>query len=239
MKPPAFAPPYDSPIEEEFARIAVKHLSPDADFIAQHAVDTLCGRFVLDFVVLHEHRRIAFECDGKEFHDTSRDEWRDAMILGDDRVDVIYRLRGTDIRHRLETCLHLVALRDPHIFSEAGRAQLLTLADPALRPYEWAAAPSHDVVEPIGMPVSRQISFSEDGDDDDETEGDVSDVQERKYPPEFLVMYVRDGRPSVHRKRNVFWQDLFAFAKARGGGPLDDVIAAYRRANALPGETSD
>lgn len=46
--------------------------------------------------------RIGIECDGKKFHNASRDEWRDAMILGGEHLDVIYRLRGSDINFYIE-----------------------------------------------------------------------------------------------------------------------------------------
>src|SRR5262245_54692335 len=124
MRPPTYRPPYDSPIEDLFAQAIVKRLHPDADFIPQYEVETIAGRFRLDFVALHAGRRVGFECDGAYFHHNKPDEWRDAAILGDNLLDSIFRLRGADIHNHVDTCLHLIALREPVIFSERGRQNL-------------------------------------------------------------------------------------------------------------------
>lgn len=49
--------------------------------------------------------RVGIECDDREFHDESRDEWRCAMILGDYHVYVIYKLRGRHITNFIEDIL--------------------------------------------------------------------------------------------------------------------------------------
>ncbi len=103
---------------------------PDADTLnPQISVNTLCGRFILDFVINGSNgSRTAIECDGKDFHNFSRDEWRDAMILGEQHVDVIYRLRGADLVHNITDVLYIMSIEDPYLFSERGLKNLFTLA---------------------------------------------------------------------------------------------------------------
>ena len=85
----------ESPIESEFLGALRKYAAGGLQLETQVEVVTICGKFRLDLVAVFENgRRVAFECDGKEFHKPSRDEWRDAMILGKGFVDCIYRLRG-------------------------------------------------------------------------------------------------------------------------------------------------
>lgn len=79
-----YQPPYDSPIEDAFAYYFVmKYAAEDVDLTTQVEASTICGKFRLDFVLCaREGFRAGVECDGKDFHNPSRDEWRDAMILG-------------------------------------------------------------------------------------------------------------------------------------------------------------
>ncbi len=125
--------PFETPIEEMFASQLSKHLRGDASFRNQVSVQTICGEFRLDFLVTVESRSVAFECDGREFHDFSRDEWRDAMILGAEVVDCIYRLRGHDIQNHLDDYLAIVAQIDPELFCERGLANLRNLASDEAR----------------------------------------------------------------------------------------------------------
>jgi len=70
---------------------------------------------------------ISFECDGKQFHDRWRDEWRDAITLGEGHVDVVYRLRGHDICFNVSDCLFLISHWEPEMFTVAGRLNLRSL----------------------------------------------------------------------------------------------------------------
>lgn len=129
-----YRPPYDSPIEDRFARYFCSYASSDVMFEAQVVTETLCGRFILDFVITVDGRKIAVECDGKEFHNESRDEWRDAMILGESHVDVIYRIRGADLHYRIEDVFWVLASLEPVMFESRAIAKLRTIAsDEALQ----------------------------------------------------------------------------------------------------------
>lgn len=116
MKPPAFDPPYDSPIEEAFAWDLVKHLTREVEFTKQVECKTPAGDFRLDFTASLNGRTIGIECDGKEYHGTVRDVWRDAAILAACEVEAIYRFRGQDIWHRINDCMFLTCRFEPLLF---------------------------------------------------------------------------------------------------------------------------
>ena len=76
-----YDPPYESPLEDTFARGLSKFLRPGTNLEKQVEVTTICGDFRLDFVATTmAGRRVAYECDGAEFHDAQRDEWRDSVV---------------------------------------------------------------------------------------------------------------------------------------------------------------
>jgi len=81
-----YDPPYESPLEDLFAWNAVKYLGETVAFDKQVEVDTICGKFRLDFLAVSPESRVAFECDGVEYHEPRRDEWRDAMIQVESRA---------------------------------------------------------------------------------------------------------------------------------------------------------
>lgn len=130
---PCFEPPYDSPLEEIFAQNIIKYLDEAVIFQKKVSIDTLCGRFRLDFMIQRSEICIGLECDGEEYHCSSRDEWRDAMILETGAVIAIYRFRGKDIVHRIEDCLFFLAMWEPQFFLERGLDNLKVLASSEAR----------------------------------------------------------------------------------------------------------
>jgi hypothetical protein len=109
--PPHYDPPYDSPIEDKFTQHYVKHAND-----------------VVVILITPGGYRVGIECDGKEFHEPSRDEWRDAMILGGNHLDALYRIRGSDITYHLDDLLYLLSVLEPSIFSERATSNLKVLA---------------------------------------------------------------------------------------------------------------
>jgi len=132
---PFFDPPYDSPIEELFAINAIKYFAEDARLEKQVEVPTFAGTFRLDLVAERAGRRLAVECDGRDFHDEYRDEWRDALILGNEVVDVLYRLRGSDLTYHIEDLLFLMSQADPDFFGDRGKQNLTRLASDEARAF--------------------------------------------------------------------------------------------------------
>lgn len=107
-----------SPLEERFIERLEKYLSPHVRIIPQYQINTIVGSYRLDFVLAVDSRKIAFECDGKDFHDEWRDEWRDAMILGTGDINTIYRFKGCDIHTFLDDCIYLIYHFDKGLFNE-------------------------------------------------------------------------------------------------------------------------
>jgi hypothetical protein len=121
--PPVFAPPYDSPIEHDFAHAAQHHWRPDVRVDTQVDVATRLGRFRLDFVVTAaDGWRIGVECDGAAFHDAFRDAYRDAAILGAGGVDSIVRFRGVDLVARPCDIVYAFGMAFPATFTARGYA---------------------------------------------------------------------------------------------------------------------
>lgn len=108
----------ESPLEERFIEKLEKYLSPRVSILPQYWVKTIVGNYRIDFVLKIENKKIAFECDGKNFHDEWKDEWRDGLILGTGEINSIYRFRGCDIHTFLDDCIYLIYHFDKSLFSE-------------------------------------------------------------------------------------------------------------------------
>lgn len=195
---------YDSPIEFLFAQHLKKYLHPAAKLLRQVEVTTICGTFRLDFVLEISKQRIALECDGEEYHDARRDEFRDAMILGAGAVDSIYRLRGRDIYYSPGECLFIISRWNPELFSEAGIVSIERGSKFDLDSF---------VLETDGLRVIAPYL-----DESTETLWDI-DVERR---------LLRDP-PGIRS----FWRSIYNYAIEKGGGDLDELMegfSAYLRA---------
>ena len=144
---PFYNPPYDSPIEDILAYHIVKYLDQRVSFIPQVEVKTICGIFRVDFMVYGVNgEKIGFECDGKEFHEEGHDEWRDAMILGADKADTMYRLRGSDITYHINDVLYALSQWSPTIFSQRGYINLGLLASDKARTHVFKPTDEHGFI---------------------------------------------------------------------------------------------
>jgi hypothetical protein len=119
-----YEPPYDSPIEDIFAWHCCKHLRPSVNLEKQVELATQHGSFRADFILAGMGRRIEIECDGRDFHDAFRDEFRDAIVLGEGHVDTIYRFRGCDITYYPDDCVWLISSLHPNFFTKRGHLHL-------------------------------------------------------------------------------------------------------------------
>lgn len=197
--PPTYQPPYDSPIEDEFALHYVKYAADSVLLSPQVKTQTICGLFIVDFVLsTPTGYRVGIECDGKEYHAPSRDEWRDAMILGEHHVDVIYRLRGSDITYHLEDVLYLLSELEPSLFSSRGIINLGCLA-------------THEAREQTkGHDIDNYLIHYQ----DEDIAGSLNVEARRRIVP-------------AGQRR--FWQSAYRHAASLGGGQLDAVIADFRQ----------
>jgi very-short-patch-repair endonuclease len=204
---PYYEPPYGSPLEGRFAWAFVKCLHPEALFQKQASVQTICGNFRLDFLVCKDSMRVGFECDGQDFHDPERDLWRDALVLSQQSVDQIVRLRGTDLYREMDDCLFVLSRWFPELFSERWHANL-------------GAAASFDARQQIisCMQSERcQIDYRELLDEEDD-----SFILRPACSVEILRRFrmPKSGRP--------FWEPFVSYAKRKSGGNLDEIIRAHK-----------
>lgn len=135
--------PFDSPAEERFLHHITKVLQSGVSYVDHEPVDTLCGPFVIDYVVRVDDRRIGFEVDGRDYHEPEHDEWRDAAILAAEAVDVMIHVRAADLYNYPHDTLLLIARVEPSLFSERGRSILERLAhkgtrDLSFHPHQWS-----------------------------------------------------------------------------------------------------
>lgn len=199
----AYEPPYDSPIEDTFAWNLSKYMDSNLKLDKQVDVSTPWGNFILDFVVECKSERIAFECDGKDFHDVGRDEWRDAMILGEGYIDTIYRLRGTDLVYHTEDCLFVISRLEPQIFSTQGRLDLEML---------------------VSNPIKEKLDFILDG-------GPIIRLDYPLEPGRFdplFIFIVKETRHIPAGKR-AFWEVLYSYALKNRGLALDELIEKHHK----------
>jgi len=118
LQPRADRNKLESPLEELFIYTLEKYISAKSEIFPQYEVMTLAGKFRLDFLLTVGDKKIAFECDGKEFHNEWYDEWRDALILGSGEIDTIYRFRGKDLHAFLDDCIYLIFHYDKELFND-------------------------------------------------------------------------------------------------------------------------
>jgi hypothetical protein len=98
-------PVSDTPIEQLFAHEYRKHAREEYPLQAQVRFETRVGPLFPDFVTEFNGYLIAFECDGREFHNSFRDEVRDALLLGEGHVGTIYHFDGPPIFYSPELCV--------------------------------------------------------------------------------------------------------------------------------------
>lgn len=106
----------ESHIEDAFLHEFRKHTYPAFLLTAQVEFQTRVGMLRPDFVTEFDGYLIAFECDGREFHEDFRDEVRDAILLGDNHVGTIYRFDGAPLYYAPEVCIQFIMKHDPELF---------------------------------------------------------------------------------------------------------------------------
>lgn len=106
----------DTAIEHAFEAAYSKHARPEYPLSRQVEFITFCGVLRVDFTVRFGDQVIGFECDGKEFHDVFRDEVRDAVLLGERHLAIIYHFGGAELFYAPEVALQFVLAHDPSLF---------------------------------------------------------------------------------------------------------------------------
>lgn len=129
-----YAPPYETPVDDEFAWHLVKVLDADGGLLSQVAFETEAGTVWVDFVVETtlsdgQPRRIGFELTRAD-EDEAQAAMRDALLVRNHALDALYRFRATDVLVRVADVLLVVAGWEPSLFSLRGRTNLERLASP-------------------------------------------------------------------------------------------------------------
>jgi hypothetical protein len=195
-----YCPPYDSPIEDSFAKYAEKYFNQEVSMDTQVEIITICGNYRLDFVVTGTNgKKTAIECDGKEFHNESRDEWRDAMILGSSDIDEIYRIKGKEITYRIEDVFYALSVWSPWLFDDRQKYNLQRIA-------------TEEVLKSNILPEDSIFSVNY---------IDAESEQLNQF-------YLEKRHKNIPEGMRQFWQVAFNYAQKQGGGNLDEVIAQYR-----------
>ena len=217
--------PFDSPAEERFLHHLAKVLAPDAGYDDHVPVNTLCGPFVIDYLVKVSDRRVAFEVDGREFHDANRDAWRDAAILASGSVDAMIHIRAADLYRYPYDVLYLISRVEPKLFSERGRSLMDRLAH---RGAKRAVASPDD--EHLGAVIWRQ---------EDELEPEDLDDALDEYLDDGLSACQRAEGRHEHRLWNRIQEDEMRYgpqspyglsiSRRQAGGCLQPLIACVRR----------
>ena len=185
-----YDPPYERPLEDEFAWHLVKYLSPVSGLLYQAPARTPGGTFWVDFVVergggSEPVRRIGFEIgEGAAAQNDEAERLRDALLVGTGALDVLYRFRAPDVLHRLHDCLLLAARRDSDLFTHRGQVNLQTLASPeaaAYRPHH------HD--------ATFRLAYAQ-AEDLDACEGDAF-AWPAEAPSELVVRRLSHDRPAA------------------------------------------
>ncbi len=207
-------PDLESPIEKLFASKIEPLLLHDIELQHQVNIKTLCGTFRLDFmIVINQSQVIAIECDGENYHDSWRDQWRDTLILATKKINQIYRIRGTDIyKHRYDYLYSLFRFH-PEIFTAESASIIehganMRLPDLALLPE---------------VPHCESIDYSKVYYSSDEDEYDR--VVSESYDSYQLV--VRHGVNKYGIEP--FGKELYQYAKENSHLPLDEIIEKYDR----------
>lgn len=124
-----YDPPYATPLDDALAWHLVKYLAPSHGL--RYRVDVLGDGTApdhgVDFVVEHGDRRTGLLVEGP---DDDRLDGVAARVLATGHVDVLYRVRTSDVLYRLHDLLLLMSRWDPSLFAERGRTNLGTLASP-------------------------------------------------------------------------------------------------------------
>ena len=119
----------ESPIEEDFLHCFYKVKAVNVSIKGQEDCQTRLGNFRIDFVITTGSRRIAIECDGKDYHDKERDKLRDEAILETGFVDTIYRIPGRSLCFFTNDVLDLLRIAEPSLFDERGNQLLDRIMD--------------------------------------------------------------------------------------------------------------
>lgn len=184
----------ESEIERIFYSEICKVISDEIKFEPQFEINTICGKFRIDFYFELNGKRIGIECDGKEFHKGSRDSFRDSILLGDNHIDEIFRFKGKDIYYHAHKSIYMIFFLHPEFLSERGKKNLTNRLG-----FENRKLIEESFEEIVVEYVTVPILF----------DGNQENQLELKWK---------------RRDEKLFWEKTYEYIKKKGGGSLDKLI---------------
>lgn len=184
----------ESEIERIFYSEICKVISDKIKFEPQFEISTICGNFRIDFYFELNGKRIGIECDGKEFHKGSRDSFRDAILLGDNHIDEIFRFKGKDVFYHIHKSIFMIFFLHPNFLSERGKINLQNrLGGENRRLIEESF--EEILIEYVTVPIL------------------VDGIKENQLELKWK-----------RREESAFWEKTYDYIKKKGGGNLDKLI---------------
>lgn len=204
-------PPYESLLEEVFAKSIKKYLKNEIILQEQHEVETLCGLFRFDFIIEYNSRIIAFECDGQNFHDENAaiyDFWRDSVLLAENHAQIIFRLSGPVLMQKMADCLFLLSYIYAEIFNHKTIQELKIQTSPLVLEQVFHQAtvktPNQNHIFKILFPEESKIS--------------TTPVEEISW----ICLKSESYADDRHKK-------IYGYIKRNNGGRLNPLIYKYHK----------
>jgi hypothetical protein len=114
----------ESPLEIRFFNHIEKYLDPSFEIKPQAELEVLKKKFRMDFIITNGKYRVGIECDGEEYHSGEiaswLDEWKDALYLLHEKVDVIYRFVSEDIFNHIECIILFLIQNERNVFQQSN-----------------------------------------------------------------------------------------------------------------------
>lgn len=99
----------ESPIELQFQMAFTSWLADPNALQPQVELETRRGKFRADFLFKpYPQKTVIYECDGHDYHDPLRDDFRDAFILASKCADEVVRIPGSTIHSNLDRLIPLL-----------------------------------------------------------------------------------------------------------------------------------
>lgn len=126
-------PATESPIETQLDNAIRSHLHGRTSWHRQVSYRTDGGVFRVDFLASIDGRRVAIECDGKQFHDYRRDLRRDIYLLFSRSVHAVMRFPGGNIHHQVDHVVEWIEWYEPGLFDGSEWAPPRRIPDKVFR----------------------------------------------------------------------------------------------------------
>ncbi len=121
---------YESEIERVFGQAIQPELCINAAIKSQCPIETSFRNYRMDFVIACGHFSVCVECDGRDFHDFNADRRRDIAILTTGQVHEIFRFRGCDVFHDVQSQIEFMRSYSPYLFD--GEKERYALSEKAM-----------------------------------------------------------------------------------------------------------